>query len=237
MEIIKDIKAEFIENKINILLYFIGSVFLYMFDSGDISMLGFLFISIVGANYLYSIYNKYEKTILKKMLFYLVGLFSLAGANFIASKYINYATGLPTSDFPISQIVISSLIYIPIFTLLSISILFLSYMMIFILRMFLGNLGIEIFKMSFVKEIVLVFNLIGVLYLYSVTTVVTFKYPYKNKESILSLIEVLDYNMMNNYPDVPKDKPILIHNGIFYSFMEKGDDGNLTIKIKYLNKL
>lgn len=204
----------------SIFCYLVGTIILFGKDGIFFTYIGLVFWGIGAMIWLINIYLKYKKHLVKKFLFWFVGMLCVPISQLLTNLGIVSRLGFPASDFPNTQILLRTLLYFPMWC-----VIFLSFIVVFLLLRISLEKIFEVIKIEIkpfieikyqTKWVINTFHLLGVLMIYAIA-VSSLKLFESNHNFILIVAENIDYAYMKGYPNVPHDKKILIHAGGFFS--------------------
>lgn len=217
----------------SIIFYISGIVFILAFKRDDLvgNYLGFSCFAIGAIIWLIKLYINNSENIIARILFWATGFLSLPLSALLSNIGIVTRLGLPASDFTNTQLVLATILYLPCWILVAL-LFILSYLMInFILKYIAFLLSVYMFGSSLKKYsdnwIIISLHMIGISVIY-VAVALSLKLFDQKNNFVPVITEYIDYAYMKNYPNVPHDRKILIHNGNFFSEI-KDVDGVKTI--------
>ena len=244
--------TEVYKDRWTLIFYIVGIVILFfseVYKEQKIFLyLGLIIFSFGSIIWLFKLYEKFKDNSFAKIMFFIITSFSVCFSSISSDLAISYHTGLPAEDFHNTFLFLTTLSYIPMFCFISAFMVLIVLLALIILYPIFYHVKIncgfilsvfgfknKIRKNNLYKEILFLFNSIGILFIYALS-ISYLKVFLEEKPIILNVMSYLDYKHFFNHPDVPGDKRVLIHNNNFYSIIELGDDGNKFIKVIEISK-
>lgn len=217
----------------SIIFYMLGITFILFSERDNLIViyLGFSFFAIGAIIWLIKLYAKHSENIIAKILFWMTGFLSLPLSALLTNLGIITRLGFPASDFTNTQLLLATILYFPCWILVCLLFILSSLMINFILKytaFFLSaTIPVNPVKQYSDNWVTSILHMVGIFSIY-VGVALSLKLFDHTNNFVLVIAEYIDYGYMKNYPNVPHDRKILIHNGNFFSEI-KTIDGVKTI--------